>query len=157
MSQNLAEVHLTAKELETVRAALATIRETLQPRATSLTPAQRKSLVKMGDKSRNFCEQAIAGLQSNSTSLPADYDLAGLAGDMADFTELDNFNTEFQQVGEMIDDTVKALSSDVMVNSLVGVTFLKALNKLKPSLDKLLQNLGSIRRAKPASKKKEAN
>jgi hypothetical protein len=57
----------------------------------------------------------------------------------------------------MIDDTTKALSSDVMVNTLVGVSFLKALNKLKPSLDKLLQDLSGIRRSKSATKKKEAN
>ena len=55
----------------------------------------------------------------------------------------------------MIDDTLKALSSDVMVNSVAGVGFLKALNKLKPSLDRLLTDLGSIRRSKPNKKKDE--
>ena len=60
---------------------------------------------------------------------------------------------EFEQTGEMIDDTLKALSSDVMVNTVAGVGFLKALNKLKPSLDRLLADLGAIRRAKPTKKK----
>ncbi len=156
MSQNLAEVKLTAQDIATLREGLEMIRSVLANRSTSLTPKQRKTLVKMGDKSRNFCEQAVTGLQSHTDSLPRDFDLDGLTTDLADFTALDAFFTEFTEVGEMIDDTAKALSSDVMVNTLIGVSFLKALNKLKPSLDKLLQDLRGIRRAKPAAKKKEA-
>ncbi len=133
------------------------IRSVIAPRAVSLTPKQRKSLVKMGEKSRNFCSQAVGGLQTHADSLPKDFDVEGLATDLADFTALDAFFTEFDEVAEMIDDTTKALSSDVMVNTLVGVSFLKALNKLKPSLDKLLQDLSGIRRSKSATKKKEAN
>jgi hypothetical protein len=33
--------------------------------------------------------------------------------------------------------------------------FLKALNKLKPSLDRLLADLGSIRRARPTKRKEQ--
>jgi hypothetical protein len=157
MSQNLAQVHLTEQDLATMREGLAMIRSVIASRATSLTPQQRKSLVKMGDKSRNFCGQAVAGLQSNGDSLPKTFNVEALAVDLADFTALDAFHAEFEQVGEMIDDTTKALSSDVMVNALVGVSFLKALNKLNPSLDKLLQQLGAIRRAKPAAKKQTGN
>ncbi len=50
----------------------------------------------------------------------------------------------------MLDDTLKALASDLMTGSIVGVTFLKALNKLNPGLDTLLTSLKSVRRRKPA-------
>ena len=38
---------------------------------------------------------------------------------------------------------------------MAGGSFLNALNKLKPSLDRLLADLGTIRRAKPTKKKED--
>jgi hypothetical protein len=153
MSQDLASLKLTEEEIKNLNGALATIREILKDRSVSLTPSQRKKLLKMGDKSRIFCVQAVDGLKANAASLSPEFPLTALVEDLADFTALDAFFSEFEQTGEMIDDTLKALSSDVMVNSVAGVGFLKALNKLKPSLDRLLADLGTIRRAKPTKKK----
>jgi len=155
MSQDLASLKLTEEDIKKLGGAMAIIREVLAKRAVSLTPTQRKKLLKMGDKSRNFCVQAVEGLKANAASLSPEFKLTALEEDLADFTALDAFFAEYEQVGEMIDDTLKALSSDVMVNSVAGVGFLKALNKLKPSLDRLLTDLGSIRRSKPNKKKDE--
>jgi DNA-binding MarR family transcriptional regulator len=149
MSQGLASPKLTQDEVVALHAALGTIREILKERTVSLTPSQRKKLLKMGEKSRNFCQQAVAGLQANEASLPRDFEMAALADDLEDFNALATFYAEYETTGEAIDDTLKALSSDVMVNTLAGVGILKALNKLKPSLDRLLADLGSIRRSKP--------
>ena len=152
MSQDLASLNLTAADLTALRGALATIRTTLGDRTVSLTPEQRRSLVKMGDNTRTFCTQAIDALQANAASLPADFDLAELEQDMADHEALDAFYTEFEQVGELIEDTLKATASDVMTNSILGAAFLKVLNKLRPSLDTLLSELTRVRRRKPAKK-----
>ena len=65
MSQDLASLKLTEDEVVALHAALGTIREILKERTVSLTPSQRKKLLKMGEKSRNFCQQAVAGLQAN--------------------------------------------------------------------------------------------
>ena len=71
------------------------------------------------------------------------------AEDLEDLNALAAFYPEDETNGESIDDALKTLSSDVIVNTLAGVGILKALNKLKPSLDRLLSDLGSIRRSKP--------
>jgi len=152
MIQNLATIELTTAEITTLKGALQTIRTTLDDRAVSLTPDERQNYVKMGDKTRVFCQQAVAGIQANSGSLPADLDVPGLVQDLADYAALEAFFAEFKEVGELLDDTLKALASDVMANSIVGVTFLKALNKINPSLDTLLTSLREVRRSK--SKKK---
>ncbi len=110
----------------------------------------------MGDKSRTFCQQAVAGIAAKSGSMPADLDVPGLAMDLEDFTRLNAFHTEYLTLGEEIDDTLKGLSSDVMTGSIIGVTFLKALNKLNPGLDTLLNSLRTVRRAKPAKKEAPA-
>ena len=152
MSQNLANIHLTPAELTTLNGALQTIRATLGSRAVSLTQDQRVSLVKMGDNTRVFCQQAVTGIQANAGSMPADLDVPGLAQDLADYTALETFQAEYKAVGELVDDTLKALSSDIMTNSIIGVTFLKALNKLNPALDTLLGSLKQVRRRKAAAK-----
>ena len=153
MSQDLASLKLTEEDIKKLGGAMAIIREVLEKRAVSLTPTQRKKLLKMGDKSRNFCVQAVDGLKANAASLSPEFKLTALEEDLADFIALDAFYAEYEQTGEMIDDTLKALSSDVMVNTVAGVGFLKALNKLKPSLDRLLADLGTIRWARPTKKK----
>lgn len=104
----------------------------------------------MGDKSRPFCEQAVAALQSNVAPLPPDFDLPELVTDLADFTKLDAFFDQFEQRGEQLDETLKAISSDVMTNSTLGVGSLKFLNKLNPKLDDLLKDLSALRRSKPS-------
>jgi hypothetical protein len=80
--------------------------------------------------------------------MPPDLDVPGLVQDFADYTALEIFVAEYEAVGELLDDTLKALSSDVMTNSIVGVTFLKALNKINPALDTLLDSLKLVRRRK---------
>lgn len=149
MSQNLANIVFTPAEITTLTGALQTIRTTLGDRAVSLTPDQRKTLVKMGDNTRSFCQQAVTGLQQNAGSMPPDLDVTGLVQDFKDYTALETFVTEYEAVGELLDDTLKALSSDVMTNSIIGVTFLKALNKINPGLDTLLGSLKQVRRRKP--------
>lgn len=152
MSQDLANINLTIEELAALNAALDTINTTLGDRMVSLTPDQRRSLVKMGGKTQVFCEQAAIGLKDNLASLPDDLDVPGLTQDVADFTGLQAFFVRYNQTAESIDDTLKALSSDIMTSCIVGVTFLKALNKLKPSLDTLLKSLTELRRRKPVPK-----
>ena len=148
MSQNLANIEFTAAEITTLKASLETIRATLGDRAVSLTSDQRKTLVKMGDNTRVFCQQAVAGMQANSGSMPPDLDVAGTAQDLADYTALESFYADYQETGELLDDTLKALASDVMTNSIIGVSFLKALNKINPALDTLLASLKQVRRRK---------
>jgi hypothetical protein len=149
MSQDLANINLTDAEISALSGALQTIRTTLGARAVSLTPDQRKTLVKMGDNTRVFCQQAVAGMAANAGSLPPDLDVPGLVQDLEDYTALETFYAEYEAVGELLDDTLKALASDLMTGSIVGVSFLKALNKLNPSLDALLASLKEVRRRKP--------
>jgi hypothetical protein len=154
MAQNLVSLKLTDAELTTLNGALDTIQTTLAGRTVSLDPGQRRTLVKMGDKTRPFCEDAVAALQSNSAALPPGFALGELADDMTDFEKLNPFFDRLTTVRELVDDTLKAISSDVMTNCIAGVGVLKALNKLNPALDESLKNLSNVRRKKAAKKSK---
>src|SRR6476620_8104185 len=120
MAQNLASLKLTAANMTALNGALDTIRTTLGDRAVSLSVSQRQTLTKMGDKSRPFCQQGIAALQANAASLPPDVNVTELSDDLADFEKLAPFFDQYNQVGELIDDTLKAISSDVMINTIAG-------------------------------------
>lgn len=152
MSQNLANIHLTPAEITAISGALQTIRSTLGNRAVSLTSTERQTLVKMGDSTRVFCQQAVAGIQANSGSMPPDLDVPGLVQDLTDYNSLEPLYADLLDIVELLDDTLKALASDVMTNSIAGVAFLKALNKLNPNLDTLLGSLKQVRRRKAAAK-----
>ena len=154
MPQNLISLNLTDADVTALHDAFEAIRTTLGSRAVSLTPEQRQSLVKMGDNTRTFCEKAVPALQANTSSMPADFDVAALGQDFADYQKLETLYGEYTEVGELLSDTLKALASDVMTNAILGVGLLKALNKLKPALDTLLQSLSNVRRRKPAPKKR---
>lgn len=52
MSQNLVNINLTGAEITALTGALQTIRTTLGDRAVSLSPAQRQTLMKIGDNTR---------------------------------------------------------------------------------------------------------
>ena len=98
---------------------------------------------------RAFRAGARRGAIKVVRTVPCADDLVVIADDLEDFNALAAFYPEDETTGEAIYGNLKALSSDVMVNALAGVGILKALNKLKPSLDRLLADLGSIRRSKP--------
>jgi hypothetical protein len=98
---------------------------------------------------RAFRAGTIRGAIKVVRTVPCADDLVVIADDLEELNALATFYAEHETNGESIDDPLKALSSDVMVNTLAGVGILKALNKLKPSLDRLLSDLDSIRRSKP--------
>jgi hypothetical protein len=154
MKQNLVSLKLTNAEITTLNGSLVPINTIFANRAVSLDPEQRRTLTKMGDKSRPFCQEAINALQSNAASLPPDFDLSELADDMADFDKLNAFAAKLGTLVELVDDTLKAISSDVMTSCIFGVGFLKALNKLTASLDNELQGLKGLRRSKAVKKPK---
>ena len=59
MATNQFSTTLTQKDRDEVMAAIATIKDKL-PFLIDLTPEQRKSLPKMGDKSRAFCHDIFS-------------------------------------------------------------------------------------------------
>lgn len=147
--QDLVSLELTAAEIDQLKAALGTLKTILGPRLISLTPDQRSELLKMGDTLRGYCAKAIPALNTNADALPPAFDREELNRDWTDYEALEAFLGEFNGLAERLRDTRLALSSDIFTSVLIGTGFLKALNKLDPSLDDLLAELRAARRRKP--------
>jgi hypothetical protein len=101
--------------------------KTLEDRLASLidlTPAQRRTLVKMGDKSEAFARKAVEVLNNNPNLLPGNFDLSELRRDLAGFDQLRSRLMRVARIHERMADSQLALGSDVMSATLEGYAFL---------------------------------
>ena len=124
MPQNLISYQLTSADLAAVDGALKTLEDRLAS-LIDLTPVQRRTLVKMGDKSEAFARKAVEVLNHNPNLLPGNFDLAELRRDLAGFDQLRSRLMRVARIHERMADSQLALGSDVMSATLEGYAFLK--------------------------------
>ena len=128
MSQNLVSLSFPKADVDAIDAALATLEEKLA-HLIELSVADRRSLVKMGDKSEAFCRQTLIVLDQNRQILPPTFDLAEAVQDLA---TLDLLRLPFNRLRQLMgkaDDTEMALGSDVMSAALDGYALAKVFGK----------------------------
>ncbi len=114
----------------------------------SLSPQQRRSVPRMGDKSESFCRQTLSLLGLN---LQVVNPSLGLEGAEADLATLDALRPRLQRLGRLSkrgSDTAIALGSDVMSTALQGNALLKVSGR-NQSLEELRAPLGSRFAKKP--------
>lgn len=128
MSQNLIDIDFTAEKLSAIDAALAAL-ETAFNGLIALTPDQRRSLTKMGDKSEAFCRQAVDVFGQHPDVLPRKFDLDGFRRDMAAIDAMRPRLSRLSRLEEKLRDTDTALGSDLMSNALEGYAVLKVAGK----------------------------
>ncbi len=159
MTQDLLNLDLTDADWTAVDAALDTLETKLGANLLDLTPAQRKQLTKMGDKSEAFCRQALVVGRQNAAKLPTDTaaDLTAEEGDLSSLDKLRPRLTRIISLSEKAGDSEVALGSDIMVFSLTLYGILKALGA-GAGLDNLKAQIGvrfarGPKAAKPAAQK----
>jgi hypothetical protein len=81
------------------------LRQLLAPYFTPLTPTQRKTIAKMGDKSRAFVEKALELAQSNPEFVPPFLNMSEFIIDVSDATNLDPLFVAVEQLHIGLDDT----------------------------------------------------
>lgn len=147
--QNLVSLAITDAEATQLAQAVNSLKTILGSRLISLTPEQRRELLKMGDTTRSYCAQTVNALNTHADSLPRALDLDELNADWSDFTRLETTVSQLRDFSEKLDDTFLALSSDIMTACTLGVGMLKAINRVDPALDSLLAELRTARRRSP--------
>lgn len=120
-------------------AAIATLKEKL-PFLIDLT-AQRKSLPKMGDKSRAFVSKALEVATQNPDFLPRSFNLEEMRQDVELFESLYPILLSLTQLHELVDDTCIAVGSDAYAAALVVYNFAKASGK-GAGLDAVADEMG---------------
>ena len=139
MSQNLISLNFSPEQLAAINAAIDTL-ETHFAGLIELSVADRRKLVKMGDKSEAFCRQTLMVLEQNQQLIPPTFDLAESQSDMVAF---DTLRPRIQRLRGLLskgEDTEMALGSDVMRASYDGYALAKlfgqgaALDTLKDAM-----------------------
>jgi hypothetical protein len=120
--------------------AINTIRQKL-PFLIDLSPEDRRSLPRMGDKSRAFVSQALTIAQQNPDILPSSFDLQEMQKDVALSTALEPIRAALTQLQELVDDTYMAAGSDAYMAALLVYQYARAGSK-GSALDNLLDGLG---------------
>lgn len=147
---NRVSATLSDADRDAVLAAINTIKSKL-PFLVDLSPDDRRTLAKMGDKSRAFVDKAFQAAQQNPTALPGAFDIGEFEKDNALFQQLMQIAPAMTQLTEKFDDTTMALGADLFAEALTVYGFLKAAGK-GAGLDDLRASLGQrfARASKPA-------
>jgi hypothetical protein len=139
--KNLVSLSFSAEDLTALDAALIVIEEKLAG-LVSLTPAQVRSLAKMGEKSEVFCRSVLQVLGQNPQVVtPA----LGLPEANADLAALDALRPRLRRLKLLTtrgEDTLQALGADVMSAALEGYALLKVSGR-SSGLEDQRRELGS--------------
>lgn len=141
MSQNLVDLQIDTTLLDALDAAI-TQMETSLVGLISLTPEQRRGLMKMGEKSEAFCRAALNVAQQHSGIMARDFDIEAFQRDQQTLDLLRPRILRIAHLHQRVIDTEMALGSDQMVAALEVYGALKVAGKGK-SLDEARRNLAS--------------
>lgn len=116
---------LDATDREAVMQAVATIKARLSF-LVDLSAEERKTLPKMGDKSRAFVSKALEVATQNPDFLPRSFDLEELRKDVQLFEALYPLLLSMTQLQELLDDTCLAVGSEAYAAALQVYNYAKA-------------------------------
>ncbi|MEH1943511.1 MAG: hypothetical protein V7L01_25285 [Nostoc sp.] len=151
MAENRISASLSPADKEAVMQAIATIREKL-PFLVDLTTEERRTMLKMGDKSRAFVSKALEVATQNPNFLPRSFDLEEMRRDLTLFETLYPVLLSLTQLQELVDDTCIASASEAYAAALAVYSYAKASGDVT-GLDAVIDEMG--RRFNRRSKKKQ--
>ncbi len=112
------------------------------PFLTSLTPEERKTMTKMGDRSQAFVTKALEVAKQNPDFLPRSFDLDEMRFDVELFEAMYPIVAAFAQLDTMLDDTYKIVGSEAYTAALQVYNYAKASGHqagLAPAIEELGQ------------------
>lgn len=140
MSQNLIHLELDDARVAAIDNALTALEASLDM-LIALEADERRVMVRMGQKSEQFCRETLTTLQQNPKVIPPSL---GLSEGLADLQADDRLRPVVQrlkQLTQRADDTQDALGSDIMALSLEGYALLKVAGR-NQGLEGLRRELG---------------
>ncbi|MDR1073851.1 MAG: hypothetical protein LBL45_09295 [Treponema sp.] len=103
---------ITEAVIQQIHQQISGILTTIQPFVTALTPQERQSTLKMGDKSLAFVEKAHDYAHDNPNLVPSFLDMTAFDVDFTDAHGLWSVLTLVKQLQETLEDTVMVAGSE---------------------------------------------
>jgi len=140
MPENRVSAAISEADRQAVLAAIETIRQKL-PFLIDLTPEQRRSLPKMGDKSRAFVGKALNVAQLNSDFLPRSFSVEEMKRDVALTEALQPIMASLTRLQEQVLDTYTEVGSEAYSAALVVYQYARTSGEAA-GLEDLLDDMG---------------
>ncbi len=140
MNTNRIDATLSPSDKDEILAAIATIKGKL-PFLIDLSPEERHTLPKMGDKSRAFVSQAAEVAAQNPDFLPRSFDVDEMRRDVALYEALQPVALALTQLQELVEDTLMEVGSEAYVAALLVYNSAKSSGQ-GAALDELADALG---------------
>ncbi|HEY9640690.1 MAG TPA: hypothetical protein V6C57_09405 [Coleofasciculaceae cyanobacterium] len=142
---------LSPADRDAVMLAIAAIKQQL-PFLIDLSAEDRKTLPKMGDKSRAFVSKALEVATQNPDFLPRSFDLEEMRKDVQLFEALYPLLLSLTQLQELVDDTCMAAGSEAYAAALAVYSYAKASGQVG-GLDGVVAEMGQRFARKPRKTK----
>jgi hypothetical protein len=126
----------------------------LLPYVTSLTPAERRTIAKMGEKTLSFVEKAHEAAVENPNLVPPFLDMAAFDIDFADAHNLWSLHLATNQLHENVDDTTMVAGSEAYQFALIFYNSVKMAARQDIPGAKAIY--GELRKRFPGPKRKSA-
>ncbi len=128
---NVFHSDIPAAAVADVQKHLDAIKALLEPYLLSLTPDERKSMLRMADKTVAFVQKTVDYATANPAFVPPFVDLAELKQDTAGMAALTPLRQQFEQLALDLDSTVMVAGSEAYANALTVYGSVKFLAKNK--------------------------
>jgi hypothetical protein len=140
MNTELINGELLPEQQQAILQAITDI-QTKLPFMVDLTTDDRRSIPKMGDRSRAFVDQSLVVATQNQAILPRSFDVTLFQRDVALVRQLEPVVLALRQLMKHVEDTYLAAGSDAYSNALLVYQVAKLAGK-NGSLDEHLDSLG---------------
>jgi len=129
MKEDLVSIIIPSEVVTTVLAAYQTIETALKEYLIALTPEERRTVLKMGDRTLAFVGKVIEYADANPTFVPPYMDLPELKNDFAAFESLHKMYTPLEQETSKLSDTLLSCGNDCYKASLLFYNSVKTAAK----------------------------
>ena len=127
--QNLVSFQMNEKDLEEVKAAIATLKSVLMPNLKALTPTDRQEIAKMGDKTVAFVQKTLEYCKANPELCPQFLDVDALGVDVKAVEAIRAVYQPLLQIVEGLGDTMTLSGSEAYAGALMFYNSVKAASK----------------------------
>lgn len=142
-NDNLISATLGAEDIQAIKDALAVVRGKL-PFLVSLSPQERREMVKMGEKSMGFDEKCTLYMGNHAEFVPGFVDPQEVARDRALRSQILEFSSLLNALTQNVDDTLMVVNQDIwMANLAYYQSVREAAKRGRPNAQTLYDDLRS--------------
>jgi len=129
MKENLVSIVIPSDVVQTVLTAYQTIKTALKDYLIALTPEERRTILKMGDRTLAFVGKVIEFADANPNFVPPYMNLPELKNDFAAYEALHTMHTPLGQEVSELSDTLLSCGNDCYKAALVFYNSVKTAAK----------------------------